>query len=334
MSVMLMHSIAFAVSSGEFTIGPSGKDYSSVPAFEEALDATLTGDVTGYIDAACLITNTSFSGITTAPDKQVYVRVNAAYRHNGKFDITKASSVHTNGSLVNCSIGHLTIDGYQVYTTASAEATFTNTSVSTMTVMNTIIKGDRVTPNQWCFFVGGTGNVCYLKNVLMYNFDPTVTSSRPVFVNSSGGIMYSNHCTVYDSYYAWRANGGTFYYYNCLVANTTASGFTNGSGGGDYNIQEYNSTPFGANSKGNTSITFMDESNGDFRLDPTETDVIDFGYDPAIAMISVYADLAGNVRPQGDAPDAGALEHISATPPVIATEQYFEYFGTIFEDSW
>lgn len=321
-----------AISSGTFTIGP-GQNFPEIHDFASNLSAELIGDVTGYINANyCDPGGSNFIAIT-APDKQIYLRVNPMFRHGAVFDVTK-SSAQVSGGFAYVSSGNITFDGFQIFTTANASAVFCNTSVSTMTVMNTIIKGDNTTANQWCFLVGGTGNVCYLKNVLMYNFNPTLSSSRPIFVNWSNGLMYSNHVTICNSYYAWRANGGTFYYYNCLVADTTAGGFAGGSGG-DYNVQEYNSTPVGAHSKGNTPITFVDQANGDYRLAATESDVIDFGYVTGNPMIDVSEDIAGNIRPNGVAPDAGAFEYyVTGGIPIIATDQYMETQGTIFQDEY
>jgi hypothetical protein len=266
--------------------------------------------------------------------------VGVTQRHSGKWDDVKFKMEITGsnqvGVLINTKFAR--IDGLQIKITSSNQngntAIAVNNSTSSEAIISSnIIRGIMMGTANWnhAIDVEGPDRTIKIWNNMFYGFS---LNTNVAVYTTLYPISYIYNNTALDSYRCYYNNTGGAGSGTMILKNNIAKGCTDGFAGGqidaasDYNISDLAGDAPGSHSKNSTVVNFVDASNGDFHLAPTDRAARDAGVDlSADPYLPFTIDIDGEARPQGPAWDIGADEAIDA--PEYQMEGKIQFEGKI-----
>ncbi|MCP3685914.1 MAG: hypothetical protein GY861_24975, partial [bacterium] len=266
------------------------------------------------------------SGWTTGADNYIKLytpvgsdEVGVSQRHRGKWDSGKYNLIVSSvgDGAISLKEEYVNVDGLQIhiinngynYNAGISTGNAIN-SDNAFNISNNIIKGTISGENSSGITNYDSGGVNYkIWNNIIYGFS----------FGASGGIydiystsVYAYNNTIFDVYYGIRLGSGTYR----VVRNNIVQNCTDGFHGtfhasSDYNISDLADDAPGSNSKNLTSVSFVDESNKDFRLSSSDTAAKDAGEDlSGNGDLPVTLDVEGFARSDGGSSwDIGADEY-------------------------
>ena len=256
--------------------------------------------------------------------------VGTSQRHQGKWDTNKYSLNYSSGCTDDSAIGagedFVRIDGLQVSVTATQNcsgmgvSSGVSASASEHQISNNIIKATSVSGNYNRGIVIAGGKVSKIWNNIIYDFAGTADFGINI-VSYAGGTVYVYNNTVYNSYNGIHEsqNGNIAYAKNNIVQGATDSYYssTGWGSGSDYNISNTAEAIPSPSYRDDlaTNVSFVDATNKDFHLAPTDTAALDAGTStPATdANLSFTDDIDGQVRRQWDiGADEGSVEYVTS----------------------
>ena len=144
------------------------------------------------------------------------------------------------------------------------------------------------------------GRVVYMYNNVFYNMgDAAHFASCPLTLSNQGTVnMYRNVFDggEYNVYYPVIGSGATLAYNNIFTGGNLgiSQNAIDWDGSSDYNSTDQSSgVDSGGNTRTSQTFTFVDENNGNFYLDPTDTGAKGYGTDLSGATPSVTIDRLG-----------------------------------------
>lgn len=293
--LMCVPCTAWSISEGEFTLAPSGGDYTSMAEFADAL-TSLTGPTTLYITTA--FDDYGSVNIDVNIDDGLWIIANEDVRQNYRLIGTlNTTPFHTDGTGWE---NKLYIDGITVMARGNASysgairawGNFTNISITNCLIISTM------TNNQDGMYLETTDTTFNIANNFVYGFSG---SNGGIYIDAGGGRIVNN--TSCFNVYGARHTGSSP---TCDLINNIFMNNSSGATAGTFQNSANNVT---------TGVTFVDVDNRDLHLDSTDTTAINQGTD----LSSLFTiDYDGDARPAG-AWDIGADEYVSGggTPPQI-----------------
>jgi hypothetical protein len=286
------------------TVAPTGGDYTSVSAWEDALDGDLTlGNGTNYVcniigdwSATSDYTAVVLSGWTTALGTNIIIQTSGSARHSGKWTpsahkigIGNGDSFAVNEEFVICS-------GIQ----ASNKATSTYKYAFKVTSISA--GGSRIVfesciarcgfPNQEGvsgFFSGDTDAWVAFINCTASECSGLYASG--FWFNNATNFAYN--CTSYTNAIGFNKNGVTVSMINCLAQQCTDGFF--GTIATSTNNCSNIASDAPAPGRVTADVTFTDALNGDFHT--SDSDVIDAGLDLSADVNYPFStDIDGETR--------------------------------------
>lgn len=319
------------------TIKPAGQggDYISLKAWQTAevqdlvandryAVAEIDGDWTGIADT----TPVNINGWTTDATHYIYIYTTASARHKGKWDNTKyrleitASGSSQYAFLSNAK--YLRVSGLQISMTSTYATTDVvyaggglSDSDNEMQFSHNIIKG--------IYTSSGTGDG--LDTADRNSNARSKLWNNIIYDISGAGIKYRGYAynnTVYNCNTGYIASG--WYAKNNISYNNLDNYFGTFHALSNYNLSGPQQTDApGVNSRNgpNMFVTFVDESNDDFHLAPSDTGARNYGTslnpDPD-GYLSFSDDIDGQTRPGQLVWDIGADENFGCLPINIVFE--------------
>ena len=222
--------------------------------------------------------------------------VGVSQRHTGKW----SSNVYfrDEGIGIEDSISYVIVDGMQISRTTSGTWAFgllANDTIDSGFIVfkNNIIKGilsGSASSNWGIFKRSGSAAIVNVYNNIVYDFD--LVDNRGIHIEAlNDDSVYNN--TVYNCHQGIRKNG-SMNVSNNIVQGGDGEDYYSVSGGvtANNNISS-DGTAWGTNSKINTTVSFIDETNDDFHLSQSDTSAKDAGTD-----LSTYfsTDIDGATR--------------------------------------
>ena len=167
--------------------------------------------------------------------------------------------------------------------------------------------------------------VIRFTNTIIYDV-PTQSVTDNTMISGTTGAenpswTYFHNCTLIGGYHGMRNGGSTperVHFRNCVYDFAgTASGLASATVEDSIlSLDDTSAHTHWSNVQMNTTLTFEDAANGDYRLAETDTEAIEQGADLSTnADAPVTYDKIGVSRPQGAAFDIGAFEY--AAPEII-----------------
>jgi hypothetical protein len=309
------------------TVKASGGDYSSLAAWEAGEQADLVSlDETRIADCSSLADTSAVSvtGWTTDATRRIVIRAASGERHGGKWNTSAYRLSVDNNNAVALTEEFVDIQGIQAEVSesgATQRACFVLTSglnLSDIRLEKCIARqkpGSAGSGNLIGFQNEDSSTVWRLSNCLAYDFRQGSGVGFNTVVNAE---TYHYFCGAHNCDTGFQNATGAD---TMLVKTSWAQDCTDGFAGtwdtgSDYNISDVASDAPGANSQNSTSITFVDEANDDFHMDPGSAGVgdgIDLSTDSAYPVgedidYLAFASWDGvNVGPDQFAVSGGAL---------------------------
>lgn len=307
------------------TVKSSGGDYTSLNAALAGMSGNLTTDCGGSGGAGILTiecyamsdTTAASTGTGYITDSSHYINITVptGNRHAGKWDDTKYKlTISTEASTLVINANYTRVKYLQIkdtsgaYDSRYAALLFTNAAGSTIAYC-IIACANAARSDRRGVTSTAAGNF-YVYNNIIYDF----TGSGHYGIR---GDLSANKMYVYNNTVVNCATGIDSAGYEDLVAinnltNDCTNGFANDfDSTSNYNCSDIASDAPGANSV-TGEVTFVDEVNKDFHLDPTDTVAIDAGNGGTPKSIFTD-DIDGDSRPATDGDwDIGADEYVAA----------------------
>lgn len=202
------------------TIKASGGDYTSLAAWEGAMDGDLTG--TGYSEAVCYaiddVDSVVINGWTTTADDYIYIHTDSTARHVGVWNGDKYNLITTNAEAITNNENYVRIDGLQVSTSA-VNATgqdvigcATIGASNDLRFSNLILRGAYdATYYQRCLSLADSDITAYVWNCIMYGITASgLTSANIIYLLGTNKL------------YSITGVGGTYGIYGSSGSDTTA----------------------------------------------------------------------------------------------------------------
>jgi len=246
-------------------------------------------------------TAVAINGWTTSVNNYIKIYTTATARHVGKWDTGKYR-LEGSGQMLGIYNNFVNVEGIQIKGSQSGWNTVKILAgVGSVRLISNIIRGSNTADS--CVRVAWTNGVTvYAYNNVIYECFLGVYSYGPI------GYYYNN--TVYNTPQAGFAANTVFIVAKNNIVQSSTNGYADGSfnPASDYNISSAaGDTTGGAHDKANATVSFVDATNNDFRLAPTDTAAKDAGKnflsDP---NLSFNNDIEGQVR--GPIWDIGADE--------------------------
>lgn len=210
------------------TVKASGGDYTTLSAWEDAIDGDLTG--TGVAEVTCYAiddtTAVSIAGWTTTSSDYVYIHVDSTARHAGKWDGDKYNLVLADVDAFTIGEDFVRVDGLQVCTSSmngngDDPISIPNGAIGAsgdIRLSNIIVKGSAdTTYYQYGIGVSDADAVVKIWNSIVYNVGGSASVNSIGLVSVGTTSLYSS--TVIGGRYGIACNGGTL-----TVKNTYAGG--------------------------------------------------------------------------------------------------------------
>ena len=234
-------------------------------------------------------TGVTISGWTTKPTNYIRIytptaanEVTNSQRHQGKWDEGKYYREITDSDSILIATNYFRVEGLQISvisTSANSTGIYSSAGLSAdneILIINNIIKGS--------ISSGHTGYGIYLNdddakgkffNNIIYDFTQTGSFAFGIY----RGKIYAFNNTAINSRQGFYTNNN-----NAVVKNNISYLCTDGYNGtfnasSDYNISDIASDAPGSHSKNSTTVSFIDATNKDFHLLPTDTAAKDSGAD-------------------------------------------------------
>jgi hypothetical protein len=305
------------------TIGTTGRDYSTLQAWEDALPANLVTD--GNSQVGLVYKDTEFttgssvaltiSGETTdasntitleAAPGQSFIDDSGIRTNPLSYDATKGVAIRSSGSpLIDIQANNVTVRRLQIKNTgANRQAIRNAVGPSTNFILDQcIIEGDGDTGS-----FGGSGTI--IKNCIIINNGATATATYVVAMN--GGSLINCTMVVRSSLSFATAEVALQYTTAITIKNCALFGATALSAGAGITFtncyNERNSPPSGVTQVVYGSSLFVNTAS-DWRV-PIGSSLIDTGV--ADSVNSAF-DITNTARPQGSAYDVGCWEYSSGS---------------------
>lgn len=294
------------------TVKPGG-DYTSLSAFEAGQQRNL---VTANEIARALCgnfsdtTNVVWGGWTT--DASHYVLVEAEQNHNGAWSTGAYRLTSSSGSAIQMQDGggcnHAKFVGIQIDKVGGTNGFYfaqfnAGVRADTYWIERTIVRATgNASVETGVRWQNGTGGTLYMSNNLMYDILPSFNSGIGVSFDSThnpAAYLYNN--TVIAANQGYKSAAGRAVLKNCVYYSQAAPSATFGDAswgaGTDYNATDITGSNLGSNSRQSQTFTFVDESNDDFHVTPSDTAVKGFGLDlSADSSYPISLDIDGFTR--------------------------------------
>jgi len=283
----------------------------NIPCYYDSGSDTTTAQMVSYTTDA-----TRFIKIYTPTNSTT--EVNQSQRHQGTatsggYVLAPASGagIDANHAGVQWAIMHLVIDGLVVETINANGISLGSNVAGSYVVKNCIVHTSSAS-TEWLTGIGAylsAGKTAYLSNNVVYGF----SGSNNFGIVAGLSSAYISNTTLYGNATGIIATtDSTVYAKNVLSYNNSLDFTVYSSGSYDAssanNISKDSSAP-GSNSKINQTVSFVDTTNKDFHLLPTDTAAKDAGTDLSADANSPFAtDIDGEGRPIGASWDIGADE--------------------------
>jgi hypothetical protein len=277
-----------------------------------------------YYDSGADTTAVTIEGWTTGADNFIKVytpndtatEANFSQRHEGVWDEGKyrIELAHSgNGGIIDIQEPYFYIDGLQIYTLSDNNPRGIGVNDQSAYISNNIIKNYQ--PDLYNYGTGiwvFDGNSAYIWNNIIYGFkfgeeNPNFGGGI-VFAFDNNGYAYNN--TIYDCHMGFYIYGEENIIKNNIVMNSSNADYHgNPSVLSTHNLSSDATAPAYGTYYRNATVEFVDETNDDYRLAPTDTSAKDAGADlSADSNLAFSTDILGNTRPAGGAWDIGAHE--------------------------
>jgi hypothetical protein len=323
------------------TIKPSGGDYTSLSNWEAGRQADLTATDSEWAECYAMedATAVTISGWTTTSTNRIRIYCASGHGHEGSWSDSKYRLVVSvaGGGVISQTENYVTLDGLQIYNTASDRpcgiifnaGTFTNANNLTE-VSRCILRG---TPNTSTFDAtlshGGirTNNlssdrlILHVSNSVFYGWKNGAGGSGlmcGIEMRAYLGTGKFYNCTIHDCEVGIRQNSSTV-----TIKNTIFSGCisidASGTVADTYCATTSNNTkglnPSGTGNRFSQTFSFTDAANGDFRLLSSDTGAKDHGADLSGDAPAVTVDIKGESRT--GTYDIGADEYIASVTDIF-----------------
>jgi hypothetical protein len=300
------------------SIGSSGRDYSTVQAWEDALAGTLTEAEVGecHNDSEFDLGSSNIltiAGHTTSATNTITLKCAAgksfsdnanvrtnALRYNASNGVAfKSSGTYTD--LIAVQDAYVTIEGLQVYASSGPTRAITNLSDDNCTYRNLVVEAENSGSLAVCRL--GYGSSVLAVNVLAVNRG---TGGQGIEIGNGGRAI--NCVAVRPSNITAAGDGFGYYYGTPRMDNCASFGFTTAvessgswSGSSSNNATDQASglpgsgTNYSVTYSSTTPFVSADESGGshDFRLANDGNDLIDAGTEDAT---NAPTDISGQAR--------------------------------------
>ncbi|MCK5176788.1 MAG: LamG domain-containing protein, partial [Candidatus Aenigmarchaeota archaeon] len=300
-------------SSGNFTICPSGCNYTSLSAWEAGEQADLTGtgpciaEITeGFSDTTGLV----ITGWTTTVDDYIKIYTSGSARHDGKWDTSAYKLEIDGGSAFGQSIyishSNVKIDGLQV----SHNGTFfSNNCIESEVAATTGIEISNciiISPDNGAgIYLNYPGVTAKIWNTIIYVNGTPGSSSEGIYSDSALTVDIYN-CVLYNLYDAIERDLGTVTVTNTVVFNSNYD--FDGTMTVTYSASDDVQAGTGNINPSDWSAIFENYTAYDFHLKSTNTDLQGAGTDnPGSGLYS--DDIDGEARTSTW--DIGADEYVA-----------------------
>jgi hypothetical protein len=218
------------------TIKASGGDYTSLAAWEDAMDGNLTG--TGYSEAVCYALDDTdgfiITGWTTTAADYIWIHTDSTARHAGVWDGDKYNLLATNEDCFDVAEDFVRFDGLQFGTAAISGANQDclvingQAAGATIWISNCIIKGaNDGTSAQRGIACEDTDNTLYIWNDIIYSFG-AVSGSRGITLNCTANVY--SCVSICAGARAIACIGGTVTAKNTYAGGSSVEDFYYGAG--------------------------------------------------------------------------------------------------------
>jgi hypothetical protein len=249
----------------------------------------------------------TINGWTTDASNYIHIYTTASARHPGKWDETKYRIENSAfASSIDIYSKDVWIDGLQFKHVRNSSTAYTinieTTTGGTIKISNNIFWGDF---SGSCSAARGidhsspTGITEKIWNNIFYGYKSPGGSDRAI-CHCAYGAAYIYNNTVYDSTRGFYSPGAT--YENVTLKNNLVQATSDGYSGtfasdSDYNISNISGDAPGSNSRNSTTANFVDATNKDFHLLPSDTGARNWGADLSNdATISFQFDIDRQAR--------------------------------------
>jgi len=253
-------------------------------------------------------------GWTTGEYNYIRVYTTDSARHRGKWDDSKYRlevSTSDNRALKTVE-AYTRIEGLQIKATMSASGYAGAVGADNMPagkfwITNNIMRGvltSATYSHGVSTYQANSGSIFYVTNNIIYDFRYGDSSDYSSGVYSDVGTVYAYNNTFYNNNNGIKEAGGTLIVKNNIVQNCPNTYFGSFDPLSDYNISSDSTAP-GSNSSTSTTVSFLDSTNDDFHLDPSDTAARNAG-------VSLFHDATSSFSTDIDGTSRGAAWDIGA----------------------
>jgi hypothetical protein len=306
-------------SSGNFTICPSGCNYTSLSNFE----ATENADLNGTGPAIAIITEgftenlgtsrLSISGWTTTSDDYIEIKTSENARHKGVFNsenyLLTSNVIASPEATLYIDEQYVIIDGLQIKYNATSngdviinEAGSEGLNNTSVTIKNNILFGNDGVASRTGISSNAVASTAFIYNNIIYDMD-----NNGILIN--GGSNWTIYNNIIFNIYNFNGNSINAQNGNATVRNNICEMPFGDCYTGNFldessnNIASDNTAP-GPNSFNSTIITYVNSTVRNFNSINSSQININNG-----TTINLFdTDIIGTIRPQGSAWDIGAFE--------------------------
>jgi len=274
---------------------------------------------------------TGIDGWTTSAQNNIRIytpfsanEVGTSQRHSGKWDDKKyvlslTQLTYDYSAAIMIRESFVNIDGMQIrvinQNSGDIRGVQSQSNASYLRISNNIVWGTVSNGDASGIIIGDAANASnYVWNNIVYGFNRPSSNSHGIVAGGGSGSVYIYNNTVIDSNTCYTGDDAREAWFN-NVAQNCANGYSGWSGIGNYNLSDLAGDAPGANSKNLTTVSFVDATNKDFHLAPTDTAALDAGTStPATdSNLSFTDDIDGNYRRQWDiGADEGSVEYVTS----------------------
>ena len=234
--------------------------------------------------------------------------VNQTQRHSGKWDDGKYNlSITPAGLGIVVNSANVNIDGLQIYInygySNGPTAISLVPSFGQYTISNSILKANNPGGTYANGITVQTSTSTYkIYNNIIYNFTGSAGTGYGISIGAVNPPAYIYNNTIIGCNKGVVTGGSlnTIYLKNNIAYNNTIADYGGTfNSGSDYNISNDATAP-GAHSKISTTVAFVDATNNDFHLSPTDTAAKNAGADlSADPYLPFTTDIDGETRASG-----------------------------------
>ncbi len=252
---------------------------------------------------------------------------NARQRHQGKWNSTEYNLAPATGIPLTISNENVRVEGLETYST-NDHGIYVNgaTGASNVYISNTIVKGN-TTASKYGLYLDSSGaaSTANIWNNIIYDYNGT--SAAGLYQNNANATNYLYNNTFSGDTTGVKRNAGAIIAKNNIAQNTTAGYAGSFDASSINNLSDHADAP-GSNPQNSKTVQFVDATNKDFHLAPTDAAAKDAGVDlSSDPYLPFNTDIDGQTRPYGWIWDIGADEY---TPvPKYTTQGTVQLKGSV-----